>query len=101
LRIDVYGLKSFCKYFFSRFPDYFISPLRLSGSSVESLFSQYKFNAGGKLDAANYSSARASSLIKQVASNHHSGKGYRDCNPTVVHLPLKRKLYGKDDNSDM
>ena len=44
--------------FFTKYPGYFV---RLSGSAVESLFSQYKYNAGGKLDAANYSSARAAS----------------------------------------
>ena len=51
LCIDVYGFKAFCKYFLEKYPGYFISPLRISGSSVESLFSQYKHNAGGKLDS--------------------------------------------------
>lgn len=62
---------------------------------MESLFSQYKYNAGGKLDAANYSSARAANLIKQTVSSHHSGKGYRDNELSIATLPLKKKIYGK------
>ena len=43
-------------------------------SAVETLFSQYKYNAGGKLDAVNYATARAASLVKQVVSSHHFNK---------------------------
>ena len=75
----MYGFKSFCDDFFSRYQaGYYISPLRISGSAVESLFSQYKYSAGGKLDAANFASTRSAHLIKQTVSTHHSGKGYRD-----------------------
>lgn len=51
LRIDIYG---FCETFLSKYPGYFISPLRLSGSAVETIFSQYKYTCGGKLNAGNY-----------------------------------------------
>uniref|UniRef100_A0A1X7UDN7 Uncharacterized protein n=1 Tax=Amphimedon queenslandica TaxID=400682 RepID=A0A1X7UDN7_AMPQE len=44
---------------FLAWQSYFISPLRLSGSAVESLFSQYKHNANRWLDAANFAMARA------------------------------------------
>ena len=54
LRIDVYGFWGFCTYFFQKYPGYFVSPLRISGSAVESLFSQFKHNARGKLDSCNY-----------------------------------------------
>ena len=64
----------FCKYFLQKYPGYFVSPLRLSGSAVESLFSQFKYNTGGKLDAANCITARACTLIKQVRASHHRGK---------------------------
>ena len=90
-------LRSFCKYF-SRYPGYFISPLRLSGSAVESLFGQYKYSAGGKLDAANYSTARAANLVKQTVSSHHSGKGYRDSTISTKTLPLKMKVYRKSNS---
>lgn len=46
---------------------------------METLFSQYKYAAGGKLDAANYCTARAACLVQRaMAPAHHSGKGYRD-----------------------
>lgn len=95
LRIDVYGFRSFCHYFLNKYPGYHISPLRISGSAVETLFSQYKYNAGGKLDAANYSTARAANLVQQVVTNHHSGKSYRDLKLSTACVPLKKKTYGK------
>ena len=64
LRIDIYGFRLFCRYFLSKYPGYFVSPLRLSGSAVETLFSQYKYATGGKLDASNYCTARAGNLVK-------------------------------------
>jgi len=94
LRIDVYGFKSFCKYFLETYPGYFISPLRISGSAVESLFSQYKYNAGGKLDSCNYVTVRCAHLVQQCATGHHSGVGYRDQTLTHMELPLKKKRYG-------
>ena len=73
-----------------------MSPLRISGSAVETLFSQYKYNAGGKLDAVNYATARAASLVKQVVSGHHSTKNYKDKELKTIQLPLVRKEYGKE-----
>ena len=64
---------------------------------METLFSQYKQIAGGKLDAANYSSSRAASLIKQTACTHHSAKDYKDTELSTTALPLKKKLYGKKE----
>jgi len=75
---------------------YFISPIHLSGSAVESLFSQYKFTAGGKLDSVNYTTARAAHLIKQCASSHHSGTDYRDESLNFIETPLSRKHYNQD-----
>lgn len=72
------------------YPTYFISPLRLSGSAVESLFSQYKFTAGGKLDSVNYTTSRAAHLIKQCATSHHSGVSYRDENLSFIETPLQK-----------
>ena len=51
LQVDVYGFKQFCEYFFKAHRYNFVSPLRVSGSAVEMLFSQYKYAAGGKLDS--------------------------------------------------
>ena len=95
LRICVHGFKEFCEDYFKKHPGYFVSPLRISGSAVESLFSQYKYNAGGKLDACNYVTARCAHLVQQTVSVHHSGVGYRDQTLATMQLPLRKKNYGK------
>ena len=74
--MDVYGFKLFSEDFLSRHPKHYISPLLVSGSAVETLFSQYKYAAGGKLDASNYVTARDACLVcLAVGTGHHSGKG--------------------------
>lgn len=92
LRIDVHGFRLFSNYFLNKYPGYFILPIRITGSAVESLFSQFKYR---KLDAANYSFSRAVSLVKQITSVHHSGKEYRDGTLALPSLPLTKKEYNK------
>ena len=53
-------------------------PSEVSGSAVETLFSQYKYTTGGKLSPANYSTARAARLVKHCVSCHDGFIGYRD-----------------------
>ncbi|XP_014679847.1 PREDICTED: uncharacterized protein LOC106819773 [Priapulus caudatus] len=78
LRITIFGFRGLCEDFFSRHgPNYFISPLRINGSAVESLFSRLKAYSGGKLTSINYQSARKSIII-QGDVKHPSGEGYRD-----------------------
>ena len=60
---------------------------------MESIFSQYKFTGGGKLDSVNFTTARAAHLIKQCASSHHSGTGYRDETLNFIETPLQRRHY--------
>ena len=91
----MYGIQAFCKWFLETYPSYFVSPLRLSGSAVESLFSQYKFSAGGKLDSVNFTTARAAHLVKQCAASHHSGKSYRDESLSFIETPLQKTSYNK------
>jgi len=64
---------------------------------VESLFSQYKRSAGGKLDAINYPISRAAQLIKQSVAVHHSGVGYRNqsLDTGQQDINLQRKKYHK------
>ena len=95
LRVDVFGFEALCEDFFKQFPDHFMSPLRLSGSAVESLFSQLKFTTAGKLDAVNFRTAQAALLTKQAISTHHSAVGYRDGHLCVQSLPPTRKQYCK------
>ena len=55
LRVCVYGMTSFADWFLSQYPNHFISPIRLSGSAVETLFSQFKHSSGGnKLGNCSY-----------------------------------------------
>ena len=51
-----------------KYTDYYIVPVMLSGSAVETIFSQYKHAVGGKLNTANYLSACDANLIKQTVS---------------------------------
>jgi len=74
---------------------YFVSPLRISGSAVESLFSQYKHIAGGKLDAVNYTTARGAYLMKQIVFEDHSGAGYHVQTISVAELGLRKESYNK------
>ena len=95
LRIDVSGFKLLCKDFLSRYPGYYIVPLRVSGSAVETLFAQYKYLSGNKLDSVNYTTARAKYMCnKAVAASHHSGKYYRDMPLFIPTMQLKKKQYG-------
>ena len=91
----MYGFNAFCCDFLHRHPGYFVSPLRLSGSAVETLFSQYKRLAGSKLDAVNYVTARAAQLIQQTVTSHHSGCDYRNNKLAMSDIELERKRYGK------
>jgi len=79
----------------NKYPDCFVSPLPVSGSAVESLFSQYKRSAGCKLDSANHAISRAAQLIKQTVSVYHSG--YRDLSLDTSEndIALERKKYKK------
>lgn len=92
LRIDVYGFRELAAYFFEKHPGYFLSPLRISGSAVETLFGQYKYMSGSKLDASNYHSCRSKYLVKQAV--HHSGQFYRDQKLNIPIAPLEKKKYG-------
>ena len=89
----MYGFSSFVQTFLEEFPDYFISPVRLSGSAVETLFSQLKHTAGGKLSSVNYVTARAAHLIKHSVAYHHSSVNYRDVPLHLSDTVLQKKKY--------
>ena len=90
------GFRGLCEAFLRKYPKgYYVAPLRVTGSAVETLFGQFKYSSGGKLDAANYSVARAAFLMKQATEGHHSGVGYRDA-PLYVHtIELNKNLIKK------
>ena len=75
----VYGFLQFSQWFMAAYPDYFISPLRINGSAIESIFSVLKFTAGGNLSASNYGSFRGRVITgRDVIINSNSERGYRD-----------------------
>jgi len=75
--------------FLDKYPDHLVSPVKLSGSAVETLF---KHTSGGKLSATNYGYTRAAHLIKHcVGSHHHSSVGYRDTALQLSECTLEKK----------
>ena len=56
----MHGFLSFCEWFFTSVSldgRYFITPLRINGSVLESIFSVLKHRSGGNLSAIAYSPA--------------------------------------------
>ncbi|XP_068747328.1 uncharacterized protein [Montipora capricornis] len=80
LRLMVYGFLDFSEWFLTAYPNnYFISPLRINGSAIESIFSVLKFSAGGNLSASNYGSFRGRVITgREVITSSNSERGYRD-----------------------
>lgn len=78
----MHGFLSFCEWFFTSVsPDgrYFITPLRINGSALESIFSVLKHTRGGNLSAIAYPPALGRLISrKSLAQNNNSEKGYRD-----------------------
>ena len=54
LRLMVYGFLQCYRWFNEAYTDYFIIPLPINGSTIESIFSVLKSAAGGNLFASNY-----------------------------------------------
>ena len=71
------GFTGLCNEFLSTHPGYFICPIRLNGSAVESVFSCLKYISGGHLSSTNYSSSlTALTTQREVAANPNAEKGY-------------------------
>lgn len=74
----VYGFLGFSEWFLTAYPNYFISLLRINGSTIASIFSVLKFSAGGNLSASNYGSFRGRVITgREVITNGNSERGYR------------------------
>ena len=72
----VYGFLNFSEWFLTAYPDYFISPLHINGSAIESILSVPKFTTGGNLSASNYGSFRGRVITsKEVITNSNSEHG--------------------------
>lgn len=79
LEIMYWGFKGLCEDFIATHPGYFISPLCVNGSAVESVFSCLKFITDGNLASTNYPSAlTAFATQRDVSKNINSEAGYRN-----------------------
>lgn len=88
----MFGFTEFANDFLAKHPGYYIYPLKLNGSAVETLYSQFKFETGSKLSSVNYSTARKRVLMKKDL--HGFGKaasGYRETPLYIKEKVLKRK----------
>lgn len=66
-----YSFQEFATDFTSRHPGFYVSPLRLNGSAIETVFSQLKFISHGNLTSTRYPQVLASLLTQ--GSVHSSG----------------------------
>ncbi len=92
LRITVFGFQGLVSSFLDKHPEYYIYPLKVNGSAVETLFSQFKFETNSKLTSANYASARSRVLMKKdISGSAKAAHGYRDTPLYIKENILKRK----------
>ena len=92
MRLSYYGFIGFSKQFIAEHPGYYVTPLRVNGSAIETLFSQLKQGSGGTLTASSYSSARSKLLTKRAVHGPHVKDSYRDA-PLYIReteLPVKK-----------
>lgn len=87
-----YGFTEFCQYFLERFPGgYYLWPLRLNGSALETVFSQLKFNMNGQLSSVNYPAALTTLKLKRRIHGRRGKFLYRKTPLYVREISLKRK----------
>lgn len=85
LRVCVFGIRGLIRDFklYHR-GGYFLVLSRITGSAVESLFSQMKYSAGGKLSSVNFAAASSSVIIRSnISSKHCANQDYRDDNLNI------------------
>lgn len=95
LRVMSYGIIGFCEDFIRRHPGYYVVPVRVSGSAVETVFAQLKHAAGGRLSATTIHLLEHPSLVfltqRSLHTVHSSGKSYRDSALHSSDMPLQKK----------
>jgi hypothetical protein len=90
LRICVYSFNELCTDYLGRHPAMYLVPMKLNGSAIETLFSQMKFTAGGKLSSVNYEHAKRTLMLRKNIQGHHKGeRGYRDEQLHTMDIPLQ------------
>ena len=68
LRLTIEGVTGLCSDFLVRNPGYFIKPIRINGSVIESLFGRFKYNSGGNLSSVNYRNCVAKLVIADASN---------------------------------
>ncbi len=93
MKICWYGFKGYCQEFLTSHPGYFVTPLRLNGSAIETIFSQLKHASRDSLTAVTYESARAQLLTRRSIHGPHTRDEYRDAPVYLKYseLPQKKK----------
>ena len=91
LRLMYYGFKGLCDSFTRQHGQYYVVPVRINGSVIGSLFSRFKYDAGGNLSATNYESAISRLLTADaVSEGKREESAYRKDNLSVT-CGLNRK----------
>ena len=93
LRMMYFGFVGVCEDFVTAYPGYYIVPVRINGSAIESLFSSLKYDASGQLSAANYMAALAAiQTTKAVKHASTSGESsYRGQDVNIYQDVLQRR----------
>lgn len=93
LRMMYFGFVGLCNDFTTTYPGYYIIPVRVNGSAIESLFSSLKYSARGQLSSANYMSALAAiQTAKAVKHTSTSGESsYRGQDINIQQAILQRR----------
>ena len=68
LRLTIEGFIGLCSDFLVRNPGYFIKPIRINRSVIESLFGRFKYNSGGNLSSVNYHNCVAKLVIADASN---------------------------------
>jgi len=77
----VSGFSQLCDWFTDNLPGYYICPLRINGSALESIFSILKFASGGNLSALTYGPSLGRHIYRKDLApvrNPNSEDGYRN-----------------------
>ena len=89
LNIMYHGFTGLCQYMLKKYPEHLISPLRVNGSAIETVFSSLRYIAGGHLSSTNYSTTIGSFLTQKDTSSHsnihpNAEKEYRTTSLSIV-----------------
>ena len=79
-----HGFKGLCEGFLAQHPEYYIGPVRITGSAIETVFSSLKYISGGNLSSINYSSSLSGLITQREISGDSKGEdGYRNLSMNI------------------